>query len=311
MRRFLSRADRADHARPGRLATLGALFGLQPATLPVAALSRWGETGLRPDGSWLRADPVHLRADQHRLLLFDARLLAMQMAEARQLAAELAPLFAEHGARLEVPHASRWYLCLPQEPGIVSTALDAAAGGDIDRLLPAGHAGAEWRRLLNEIQMLLHASSVNEAREAAGVPAVNSVWFWGEGALPGEIPHRWDRVLGSDPLVAGLALAARRTSYAPLPAPGDWLQAAGYEGEVLVVDDALQAPVSYGDPAAWNAALAVLEAQCMKPLLEAVRSGRVASCTLLPGDGTAWRLTRSGLRRFWRRTLTLASLVMR
>ena len=37
------------------------------------------------------------------------------------------------------------------------------------------------RRLMTELQMLLHEHPVNEARAARGVPTVNAVWLWGGG----------------------------------------------------------------------------------------------------------------------------------
>jgi hypothetical protein len=46
----------------------------------------------------------------------------------------------------------------------------------------AGTARA-WRKLQNEIQMLWHISPVNEARQASGLPAINSIWISGIGSI--------------------------------------------------------------------------------------------------------------------------------
>jgi hypothetical protein len=43
---------------------------------------------------------------------------------------------------------------------------------------------APWRHAINEAQMVLHAHPVNQARQAAGQPVVNSLWPWGGGRLP-------------------------------------------------------------------------------------------------------------------------------
>jgi len=48
------------------------------------------------------------------------------------------------------------------------------------------HAKIKWRRLQNELQMLLHDHPVNAAREARGELAINGIWFWGAGAFRGK-----------------------------------------------------------------------------------------------------------------------------
>src|SRR6266516_108636 len=56
--------------------------------------------------------------------------------------------------------------------------------------------------------MVLHSHAVNEAREARGEPAVNSVWFWGGGRVPRVATERWHSVSADEPLALGLARAA-------------------------------------------------------------------------------------------------------
>ena len=73
--------------------------------------------------------------------------------------------------------------------------------------LPRG-ADASWLMShVNEMQMVLHSSAINEARAARGAPPVNGIWPWGGGAAPRVPRARWRHVWSSDPLVAGLAMA--------------------------------------------------------------------------------------------------------
>ncbi len=44
--------------------------------------------------------------------------------------------------------------------------------------LPDGEDSGQLRRLMTELQMLLHAHPVNEERERLGKLPVNSLWFW-------------------------------------------------------------------------------------------------------------------------------------
>ena len=79
------------------------------------------------------------------------------------------------------------------------------AGADVDPNLPA----RGWHPLLTEIQMALYDHPVNTAREARGAPVVNSVWFWGGGALPKEPRARWHSVSADDAVALGLARCAQ------------------------------------------------------------------------------------------------------
>ena len=95
-------------------------------------------------------------------------------------------------------------------------------------------------------------------REARGLPAINSVWFWGEGALPPKVAQPYALVYADDPFARGLAsLSATRA--APLPREAAALDAVGPSETVLVVLDSLSAPARRGDGAAWRAAAAKLD----------------------------------------------------
>ncbi|MDF3823138.1 hypothetical protein P3G55_24830 [Leptospira sp. 96542] len=59
-----------------------------------------------------------------------------------------------------------------------------ALGSDVAPWLPSSTPGAPLlRRLLNEMQMLLYTHAANDAREARGLPSVNSFWLHGCGTL--------------------------------------------------------------------------------------------------------------------------------
>ncbi|HXH04027.1 MAG TPA: hypothetical protein VNN09_12005, partial [Candidatus Competibacteraceae bacterium] len=188
LERLLARGEGKDTASRGLEASLARLFGLEGGELPVAAITRLAEGG-EPDreGWWLRADPVHLKADLHQIVLFDARHLQLRPDEAAALAAAFNRTFAGDGLILETPHPERWYLRLAADPGITTVTLAEAVGRDINPLLPAGPEARRWRALLTEIQMLFHLDPVNQAREAAGQPEVNSLWLWGGGRLPARL----------------------------------------------------------------------------------------------------------------------------
>lgn len=161
-------------------------FGLhQPGTehgsIPAGALTAHAhglDAGTRP---WMRTDPIHLRADRDRVLLTPSQVFSVSAAEADQLSAALTPLLA--GKFLL--HAVQPDQCCLQTEGeeygeaATTPPLDLA-GADMDPHLPP----KQWHPLLTELQMALHESPANTAREQRGDPAINSVWLWGAGTLP-------------------------------------------------------------------------------------------------------------------------------
>ncbi len=56
--------------------------------------------------------------------------------------------------------------------------------------------------------MFLHGHPINEKRQSAGKPAVNSLWLWGGGSLPTPQPATWSAVWTDNPLARGLAMAS-------------------------------------------------------------------------------------------------------
>src|SRR5437763_1159979 len=61
---------------------------------------------------------------------------------------------------------------------------DRVIGRVVDPWLPRSDRAKTVRRLQQEMQMLLYTHDVNEERTRRGLPAVNSFWVSGTGALP-------------------------------------------------------------------------------------------------------------------------------
>lgn len=261
------------------------------AELPIAALTRLAETGQADEAWWLRVDPVYLLVEGAQLILVD-RIADLPAAEAQALAQEILAVFAADNWRLETAPGGHWYLQPGDAPALQTHPLAAVRGRDLHPFLPAGPGGRRWRGILNEIQMLLHASPINAAREARGVLPVNSLWPWGGGRLPAPVPSRWTGLWGGHALGRGLAMQAG-TPVADLP--GDaaaWLQRAA-EGEHLLV---LGADEITGEPD-WGA----VEGSWIGPLLQALRSGDLGRIVLIGDRGHAYAIEPAHLRRWWRR----------
>ncbi len=306
---LLSRSRVTTDSGHGLDTALGRLFGLAvdaDREMPAAALTWLADTG-QPAGSWLmRADPVHLRADQSCLRLFDSHSFSITREEADALVAAFNAFYRDSGWELVAPQPQRWYLSLPQPPALRTLSPDRVAGQDIDPCLPRGADAARWHALLNEIQMLFHSHPVNAAREQRGAPTINSIWPWGGGWLPGKPLPRVTRLLADHPLAKGLAIHAGLVCNA-LPAAAGELFADPGEGCTLLVDDRLAWPGYYGDIEAWLDGLGALELDWFAPLLAALRGGTLASLEIHPCNGLAFRVSRRDLRRFWKRVRAFES----
>lgn len=279
------------------------------APLPAAAL-RWfalrDHPGPDEHCDWLCLDPVRLNFQERSLIVDDPRHLRLADEEAAALAAALAPTLAELG-QLEVLAPGHWNLRLSAGAPTFQALPDAA--GRSAAPLPPDAAYAPWRQALNEAQMILHAHPVNQARQAAGQPVVNSLWPWGGGRLPelAAPASTHDAIWSNDPVARGIARLLQIDG-AALPA-GYPARAAGAP---LAVIDSLEPSAGTGDAIVWRDELTRFEAEWLAPALDALRRGRLDGLHLIaPGDLAAAELqiSRQDLWKFWRKPRGLAELV--
>jgi hypothetical protein len=301
--RLLSRSTAANTGNHGLDASLCRWFGVNvtaPQTPPVAPLTYCVDTGQAATGYILRADPVHLRADQSVLRLFDASTFSVTQREADELTATFNTFYAGQRLQLLAPCPQRWYLQLERAPRITTTELARVAGQDIDNCLPQGADTAHWHRLLNEVQMLFHEHAVNLQRQQQGEPPINSLWFWGGGTLPATAQDTVT-VIATDQ-VTGLGLAQQAgTPRFDVPAGLSELLPLTTDGVTLVVINTLAAATRYGDVDRWLQLLRELEPHWFAPLPGALKQGKLDALEIDPCNGTRFQLTRRQLQYFWKR----------
>lgn len=283
LERALSRADASRSPDAGLHAVLAAEYALG-ASPAIAAISMAGEDEPR-GGAWLRADPVHLQLAQDGVVLQDAATLAIGHDEAVAMSAALDHHFHADGLAFHAAAPERWYLRVPQGEMPRTTPLTDAVGRNVFGLLPRGSGRINWAAAITEAQMVLSNHEANARREAEDRPAVNSVWFWGEGTMPVAVPKAFAAVHAQEPFARGLGRmsGARTSGLAPTLAAVD----AGTPGEaVLVVDDSLSGPFLRGDVEAWRARADGLERDWFAPLVAEL--GRFATARIvLPAQGGA------------------------
>src|SRR4029453_14878015 len=107
--RILSRA-RATSVADGDLesALLDSFSVQRQRDWPVAPFSWLGDGGEAGSRYWLRADPVHLRAERDAVLLVDARHFPLEAESAAALIEALNAHFEADGLRFFAPNPTRW-----------------------------------------------------------------------------------------------------------------------------------------------------------------------------------------------------------
>jgi hypothetical protein len=262
-----------------------------------------GEPG---DAIWACIQPVHVRIAHDHLVLIDPDALALQDDEAATLLDVARPLIEELGVRIEAPKPTRWYLSSGGFGSLAGASPLRASGRNIEIWLPheahTGERSRAWMKLQNEVQMAWFEHPVNEAREARGLPAVNSIWFHAQGKVQ-PVTSPFVRVLSDAAATRGLALTAGVATGAP-PASFAALSPAATEGVTLVEIDPFSSPYIEQDWMRWNEAFAALEAGWLAPALDALQADRLGELALtLCGDtgSVTLTITRNDLRKFWRR----------
>lgn len=285
---------------------LARLFAI-PGPLPAGPLTRLALTGERDDQVWMCMDPVHLEPGITDLVLTGPDQLRLELDDARALAGRINAHLAEDGLHIEVNAPGHWHLRLPATWVVPETRnLDAVLGRPINSRLPTGPEAAYWHRLINELQMVLFDAPENRAREARGLPSVNSVWPWGGGVLPEHLSAPVSRLWGDDLLLAGLARHAG-VPIEPLPETAEPVLAAG--GARLVVLDMLHTDAALDDLEAWQSGMEGLERAWFEPLRKALGKASLKRLVIHGTAGAVFELPASARWRLWRRSEPLVRYV--
>lgn len=279
-----------------------------PASAAIAPLRRRGEDGAdeAAGGHWLCVDPVGLHFAREHLLLMDASELDIQPAESDSLIDGLNRSFAEVG-RFSAGSPRRWYLRLEDAPGAEFAPLANVVSRPVAHYMPRGEHAHDWHRLINELQVWLHAHPVNQAREADGRQTINSLWPWGAGTSPAGIRAPAAVVACDSVLARGLA----RSAGAEAMSLRDFDLARARHDTLVVLEQAHQ-PALYMDLDRWRDALASIERDWLTPALSALRAGRLERIEILAaGDRASLRVRvdRPRIWPFWRRPQPLSHFI--
>jgi len=213
---------------------------LQAHTLQLAASANEG---------WAWLTPCHWQANADHVRMADPAESQISAEESRAVMDALRTFLAEDGIALHgLQPNGNWLAVGAAFHHLPTASLARAAGGAVDHWMPRQAQAQPLRKLQNELQMLLYAHPLNDARAARGLLPINSFWVSGTGSLP------------------------------------NGFSTAQLEG--CTVLDALREPSQRANANAWMQAWQALDAGPLKALLEQARRGEPTELTLC-GDTAA------------------------
>jgi hypothetical protein len=264
----------------------------RPAVPPVTAPYAWQALATAPGAdpdpapAWIaHCEPLHVVVARDHLRAVDLgeeplrddetqALLALANEAARETAA---------AARSALPplqfalRAGHWFVHAPAALALETFPLDAVLGRSIQDCLPVGAHARAWRALENEIEMMWHASPVNEAREERGARPANALWLYGGGLAPSRVG---DACPAPQPTgaAAGLDAAILR----------GWLQSGAAAAPVtLALHDGLHAAHALQAWERWLQQLPALEERVEDEARRALQAGGQTLGLVLCGTGEA------------------------
>jgi hypothetical protein len=233
----------------------------------------------------MRAEPIHFAAGMTSIDALTLKGAARLSQDDRaQLAATIGDHLRASGLEWE---ASRWLIGFPQALDVQTREPNLAA--DLENALPTGADAKSVRRLMTELQMVLHEHPVNVRRERAGLPAANAVWLWGGGSVMGAMRGVTSsvRIFANDPFSVGLSHLLGAQPRTPQD-PAQVLNETNNDG-IVVLDLNEQTDVL----TAW-----------LQPLQVALTKGRLRELIVAIDEWTI-ELTRVSSWRFWRRDIPI------
>ena len=259
--------------------------------LPIAVLREQREID-NEHPHWC-LDPVSLQIDREMAYLAAYEELDLSEPEAHEL---ISSIHRHFGDELHIQYLSPHHWLLRTELQLHTFTPSEAMLQDVTRFQPTGPDAKRWRSVLNEIQMLLHAHPVNEARLHAAMPPVNSVWLWGGGKV-NRMAADYD-LLCSDNLLAIQAAAQNKIAHSTVP---EQISAAMFLNlNVLIVLLEQTRAIQRRDVYAWFDSMRQLEQSLLSPLLGLLKTGTLEYLQL-HSDTVSVKITKTDINKWWRR----------
>jgi hypothetical protein len=273
-----------DGLRTWQVALLDTLGVHDYAQYPSAAVTRTGDAAERAHDFWLHLQPMHFMAGLDRLT---AVMLHGASTVARAELAQLEPTLAAHlrtaGMQLVTTSQGDWLVHVARALDLQTATPETAAASSLEQAMPKGRDAPSLRRLMTELQMLLHEHPVNVERARRSLPEINAVWFHGAGELRELQHYALPQAFGDDLYLRGIyRLNDVEVTAAPPDARALLARMRSRAVAVVASDD-----------------VDVLEAAWIAPLSRALAAGAISQLDIVI-DRCGVTVARHALLKFWR-----------
>jgi len=233
--------------------------------------------------------PIHLRADMHSAIVLPIDTNRVNDHDIGVIINDLKELF-KVDCDVSKVQEGLWLMhlkqCMPAQhyPHYLSV-----IGKKSDPFVQQSKQYLPWYKLVNEMQMFMHAHEINHNRIESGLLSVNSLWFWGAGNLSklaaGNINWYCD-----DPLLKQFAAVAN-INWATL----DDFRTLGIDCDSLVIDLSLLEALKSPHESRLQELLGNIEESLFKPVLKQVRARQ---CVLRLKSGSQFDLKMTAFSTF-------------
>ena len=253
------------------------------------------------------ADPVHLEVGLTDVTLTES-IVDLTDDESHELIALLNGHFKQDNIEFIFGSSSQWYISFPDElifddeekldnEFVKTQPLEQVIRENIVNYLPKSSRSSQsskgshqnWQVIQNEMQMLLHGSEVNQQREMAGLPTLNSLWFWGAGEpiAKTELIREMQLVMGGsldEGIIQGKTIA--KALEVDWQAPdANAMEHRSFSINTMIILDQLIPAVSNQQPEQFQDALTQIDNDYIKPLMVLWKERKI-ELIINPCDGS-------------------------
>lgn len=297
LQRLLARSHREDSSEAsGRILFLSAIMRTSEVKVE-SELAYWSDFIKPPARHCYYCEPVHLHADLSDAIVFDSSHFGLTVAEAESLVDGINQYLQNNPYRIEIANPYRWYLLSENRISMEIPTLRQMHGRPMGNVLTVFEHASEWRRLMNELQIVLHQQTINMEREQRGEPPINGVWI--HPGVTIKVPeYSVDLIVTKSPWAQTMCKRLSMNYVAEL----DDSVLAGQQGDMLVFDETL---VSGKNPENRRLQLESMEACWFEPMYGWLRRKKIDEIIIDSAGGSRFVIHRKSLRRFWKRLLPL------
>jgi hypothetical protein len=175
---------------------------LQSVGLASAALCWGGEGGVLRPGTWMKIQLAHCAAGMNDVhILFPSDVSHDQVYD---LMNAVRPLLTLAGFEMQCSATNQWYVWCESVLDVHTPTIGSGMTTKSYDVLPSGRDAPLLRRLLTEIQMMLHQHPINQQREQQGLLSLNGMWLSGSGSPVTATSSTSQRIMSTQPYVVGL-----------------------------------------------------------------------------------------------------------